>query len=252
MVENIKSYYGHSKILLNVSMSTCYYMAVETGYAEGNELNIAFVCTGNTCRSPMAEYIFKDMVEKENLPYNVYSRGLFARENAPANIEAISAVARYDESIDMSSHHAHNIVLEDIYFTDIILTMSETHKDILKRRISKTKVLQDYDDLPEIYTLKEFAQLDNPEFEDLDIADPYDKILSINYRIYQAADNCKFLHTFADSFLKAWGTFYKKYPKAKFLPDFFPFKQYKEKVYDKTRDEIVDQLDLVIEELEKQ
>ena len=35
-------------------------------------IKILFVCLGNICRSPMAEYVFKDLVDKENLSDDFY------------------------------------------------------------------------------------------------------------------------------------------------------------------------------------
>ena len=43
---------------------------------------IMFVCTGNTCRSPMAEYLLKDIIKKADITdIKVTSAGLMANEN---------------------------------------------------------------------------------------------------------------------------------------------------------------------------
>ncbi|MBD5027351.1 low molecular weight protein arginine phosphatase, partial [Xanthomonas citri pv. citri] len=44
-------------------------------------MDIIFVCTGNTCRSPMAEALFKSIAEREGLNVNVRSAGVFASPN---------------------------------------------------------------------------------------------------------------------------------------------------------------------------
>ncbi len=55
-------------------------------------MNIIFVCTGNTCRDPMAEALFKSIAEAEGLNVSVRSAGVFASPNARATPHAVEAL----------------------------------------------------------------------------------------------------------------------------------------------------------------
>ncbi|HHZ01170.1 MAG TPA: low molecular weight protein arginine phosphatase, partial [Tissierellia bacterium] len=68
-------------------------------------MNILFVCTGNTCRSPMAEGLFKDMLRKNNIEnIKVSSAGLSVFPGEHVNEKAIRALK--EKGIDISSHRA--------------------------------------------------------------------------------------------------------------------------------------------------
>jgi len=121
-------------------------------------VNILFVCTGNTCRSPMAEALLKDMAKKQGIDIEVKSAGLFALDGANASKEAIEALKA--EGIDIRDHRAslvHRQLLEE---ADLILTMSLSHKEAL---LSKFNFIKD-----KVYTLKEYAY---GKVED--VADPF-------------------------------------------------------------------------------
>ncbi len=51
---------------------------------------IAFVCTGNTCRSPMAEAIFNKIAEEKDLPVRAVSFGLAAVKGMPASKQSVA------------------------------------------------------------------------------------------------------------------------------------------------------------------
>lgn len=87
-------------------------------------MNIIFVCTGNTCRSPMAEYYLKS---KNLHELNISSRGFSSGEKANPNSVAVMA----EMGIDISSHISRKITLEDIKSADVIICMSESHKNLL-------------------------------------------------------------------------------------------------------------------------
>jgi len=95
-----------------------------------------FVCTGNTCRSPMAEAIFRKMLashlgcredELMDHGYVVISAGLAAYHGAPASPESL-ALLRQD-GIDLSSHESQPVTEELLLHCDQILTMTRNHRD---------------------------------------------------------------------------------------------------------------------------
>ncbi len=89
-------------------------------------MNILFVCTGNTCRSPMAEgYLLSKNIK--NL--NVSSCGLFADGSA---VSQNSADAMSEIGIDISSHISKQITKQDIENADRIICMSHSHKQALE------------------------------------------------------------------------------------------------------------------------
>lgn len=119
--------------------------------------NILFVCTGNTCRSSMAEAMLKDMAKKRNLDINISSRGVSAVDGHRASKQAVRVMK--DRGIDITKHRSKLLTKKDIEKADLILTMTTNHKGI---------VLNLYPEANEkVYTLKEFV------YRDIDI----DKIL---------------------------------------------------------------------------
>ncbi|MHC5073960.1 MAG: L-threonylcarbamoyladenylate synthase [Planctomycetota bacterium] len=101
---------------------------------ELTRIQILFVCTGNTCRSPMAEGIFKmKLAEKigcgvdelEKMGYKVVSAGILNLNGVPASPESVVACA--SKGIDISSHQSRPLTLELILKSDIIYGLSREH-----------------------------------------------------------------------------------------------------------------------------
>jgi ribosomal-protein-alanine N-acetyltransferase len=87
-------------------------------------MKVIFVCTGNTCRSPMAEGYLKS-----KLPHlEVSSRGLFA-DGSPVSINSTKAASEC--GIDISSHISVSFTSDDL-LADKIICMSPSHADMLK------------------------------------------------------------------------------------------------------------------------
>lgn len=88
--------------------------------------NIVFVCTGNTCRSPMAEVIARDELARRGWPHvRVASAGVAAGVGAPASAEAVE-VAR-GHGLDLSGHRSRRLSGELIDWADLILAMGHSH-----------------------------------------------------------------------------------------------------------------------------
>lgn len=93
-------------------------------------MKILFVCTGNTCRSPMAEAVLRQMVESEGIEYvQISSAGIFAFENQPASENAIAVTE--SRGIDLRSHKAKRMTRKQIDEYDLILTMTESHREAI-------------------------------------------------------------------------------------------------------------------------
>lgn len=135
---------------------------------------ILFICTGNTCRSPMAEGFMKAALEKDPQLASMFctaSAGISAYPGDRASLHSRSVMLS-DWKIDISSHIASSLDQKAVLDAFLILTMTLHQKEY---------ILSEYPDaIRKTYTLKEFAangQAHLSYFEDgrsgFDITDPY-------------------------------------------------------------------------------
>ena len=92
---------------------------------------ILFVCTGNTCRSPMAEGIARKIIAEKypDSGVSVSSAGLAAFGGLPATQNAVDACAEI--GIDISSHRSQGLNTEIAARTDLFAVMTEAHREVL-------------------------------------------------------------------------------------------------------------------------
>lgn len=107
-----------------------------------NDMNILFVCTGNTCRSPMAEALLKHKLKD----VNVQSAGIYAAEGQRANTNAIEVLK--EKQIELV-HRSQMITDKLLEWADVILTMTTQHKRAL--------IMQFPDYQEKYFTLKEYV-----------------------------------------------------------------------------------------------
>lgn len=89
--------------------------------------HILFVCTGNTCRSPLAEALLRQKLEERGLAgVTVASAGTGAWDGAPAS-EGAYLVA-LEHGLDLSAHRARLLTRELVQGADMVLTMARHHR----------------------------------------------------------------------------------------------------------------------------
>ena len=115
---------------------------------------LIFVCTGNTCRSPMAATIFKSMETSSDI--EVISRGLVVLFAEPSNPRADTVLKSHN--LDLKDHRSKGLNNSEITEDTLILTMTEGQK---------RQVLENYENAVDVFTLKEYVG------ESGDIEDPY-------------------------------------------------------------------------------
>lgn len=87
-------------------------------------MNVLFVCSGNICRSPMAEVLFRAHAERRGLPCTVRSAGLLT-VGEPAATGATTAMAA--RGVDLTGHRSDVLRPEMIDESDLVLTMERQH-----------------------------------------------------------------------------------------------------------------------------
>ena len=115
---------------------------------------LIFVCTGNTCRSPMAEAIYKNLDKETDI--KVFSRGLVVLFGEPINPKAEIVLKKHD--LEINNHISKGLKESEIDENTLILTMTNTHK----RKIQNT-----YPNAVNVFTIKEYVG------ENGDVVDPY-------------------------------------------------------------------------------
>lgn len=109
-----------------------------TSRAEGNPrsgqaetpttYNVLFVCTGNTCRSPMAAALAEDAIVRRGWHnVTVRSAGASAGSGSPATAAAIEAAA--EQGADLTRHRSRPLTAELVQWADAIIAMSDWHAE---------------------------------------------------------------------------------------------------------------------------
>jgi protein-tyrosine-phosphatase len=107
---------------------------------------ILFVCTGNICRSPIAEGLLKKMARDNQWSLETQSAGLAAFNGVPATQEAIEACQ--EKGIDISAHQSQPLSKALILESSLILTMTDKQKESILRKmpelVDKVNLLSDF------------------------------------------------------------------------------------------------------------
>ena len=120
---------------------------------------VVLVCTGNICRSPMAEALLRTKLARERLAHRVRVRsaGTHGLDGYPASEHAISVLS--DMGIDITGHRARSTTQEIIDEADLLLAMTDRHVEFVRRHFKRAE--------GKLYLLSEMVD------EDFDIRDPY-------------------------------------------------------------------------------
>ena len=125
---------------------------------------LLFVCSGNAGRSPAAQYLAQESIDRGNLPIEVQSRGTNVRDHSRPDLQLLTALPA------ARSHVPTALDEEAIEWADLILTMNRQHKQIViamvPGAVNKTYCLYEYAEgtAKAVIDPGDFSQEDYEEF----------------------------------------------------------------------------------------
>ncbi len=142
------------------------------------KFRIIIVCTGNTCRSPMAEGILKSILDHRGEDgIIVSSAGISGMDSYPAASNAIEAAKHWN--IDISGHRARSLTEEMIADADLLLAMSSEHVEFILKADSSA--------VNKTFLMKAFPKPYSPAQERVD--DPIGGLLDQYNRTFLELDD---------------------------------------------------------------
>ena len=103
-------------------------------------IKVLFICHGNICRSPMAEYVMKDMVKKAGLSHKFFiASAAVSREELGNPVYPPAARELAKHGIDCRGHAAHQITQKEYETFDRIYYMDNSNYRYLQRLLKDTK-----------------------------------------------------------------------------------------------------------------
>ena len=127
-------------------------------------MKIMFICTGNICRSAMADGLFQKKIDDRKMDnIEVYSSGIYASIGDTPTYEARRVMEEY--GVDIKKHRATNIRYSEIKNMDLILCATTNHKN---------EVIYMYPELKDkVFTMKEYVNYNREHHDPIDIKDPW-------------------------------------------------------------------------------
>lgn len=112
-------------------------------------MNVLFVCTGNVCRSPMAEYFLRHEAERRGLAIDVRSTGTHAWNGRAATVDGRKVMATFGVPID--DHRTMELDDRLVDWADLLICMAREHSREVERTFPHAS--------SKTYTLKGFLEL---------------------------------------------------------------------------------------------
>ncbi len=100
-------------------------------------MKILFVCTGNTCRSPLAQAVLQQKIDKENLSIETDSAGVccgYGEDMSENTSEIIESMGIF------FTHTSQPVTQKLVENSDMVVTMTKGHKEMLKGLVEEKKL----------------------------------------------------------------------------------------------------------------